>query len=98
MQTTHFGLARLTNKKEGFALFEQLGEKDQLKFVIKDHEDYNYAKHIISSYKISSSLIFQPVFGEDISWLGESILKDRLHGVRVLPQLHKLMWGEKRGV
>lgn len=85
-------------KRMDFTLFEELGPKDQLKFVIKDEEDYNYAKQILNSYKISSSLIFQPVFGEDISWLGESILKDRLHNVRVLPQLHKLMWGEKKGV
>ena len=85
-------------KRMDFTLFEELGPKDQLKFVIKDEEDYKYAKQILNSYKINSSLIFQPVFGEDISWLGESILKDRLHNVRVLPQLHKLMWGEKKGV
>ena len=81
-----------------FSLFEKLGKKDQLKFVINGREDYTYAKNVLNSYKISSSVIFQPVFGQDITWLGESILQDRLQNVRVMPQLHKLMWGEKKGV
>ena len=81
-----------------FELFEKLGRKDQLKFVIQDEEDYLYAKSVIKSYKIKASLIFQPVDGKNLSWLTESVLKDNLHSVRVLPQLHKIIWGEKRGV
>lgn len=86
------------HERMDFSLFEQLGKKDQLKFVIKDITDYNYAKQVIKSHKIKSSLIFQPVHGKDITWLGECILNDGLHNVRVMPQLHKLMWGEKKGV
>ena len=85
-------------KKMDFSLFERLGEKDQLKFVINSIEDYNYAKKVINSHEIKSSLIFQPVYGSDLTWLGESVLQDKLHKVRVMPQLHKLMWGEKKGV
>ena len=84
--------------KMDFSLFEQLREKDQLKFVINDIKDYNYAKKVINNHKIRSSLIFQPVYGSDLTWLGESVLQDKLHNVRVMPQLHKLMWGEKKGV
>ena len=89
--------SKMENKMD-FSLFERLGKKDQLKFVIKDIEDYNYAKKVINSHKIRSSLIFQPVYGSDLTWLGESVLQDKLHNVRVMPQLHKLMWGEKKGV
>ena len=85
-------------KKMDFTLFEQLGTKDQLKFVIKDSTDYEYAKSILENYKIGCSLIFQTVYGEDITWLAESVLRDKLNNVRVLPQLHKIMWGEKKGV
>lgn len=81
-----------------FNLFPKLGEKDQLKFVIKDEADYNYAKMVLNSHNLKCSVVFQPVHGENITWLAESIIKDNLNKVRVLPQLHKLMWGEKRGV
>ncbi len=84
--------------KMDFTLFEQLGAKDQLKFVIKDNTDYEYAKSVLKSHKIGCSLIFQTVYGEDITWLADSVLRDKLNNVRVLPQLHKLMWGEKKGV
>jgi len=85
-------------KRMDFTLFEELGGKDQLKFVIKDNTDYEYAKNILKSYKIRCSLVFQTVYGEDITWLADSVLRDKLNKVRVLPQLHKIMWGEKRGV
>ena len=31
-------------------------------------------------------------------WLVEKVTKDRWYGARVLPQLHILLWGNKRGV
>ena len=89
--------SRMENRMD-FKLFEQLGDKDQLKFVIKDNTDYEYAKSILESHKIGCSLIFQTVYGEDIRWLADSVLRDKLNNVKVLPQLHKLMWGEKKGV
>ncbi|MEM4409835.1 MAG: radical SAM protein, partial [Candidatus Caldarchaeum sp.] len=67
-----------------------LKPKDQLKFVIKDYADYNYAKSILTSLPIEASVIFQPVFGTDPAWLAECVLEDHLDSVRVLPQLHKL--------
>ncbi len=85
-------------KRMDFTLFEQLGAKDQLKFVIKDSTDYEYAKSILEEHNIGCSLIFQTVYGEDITWLAESVLRDKLNNVRVLPQLHKIIWGEKKGV
>ena len=81
-----------------FALFEKLRPSDQLKFVILDENDYEFAKNILCKYKIKSSIIFQPVYGKNLKWLAEKILEDNLEQVRVLPQLHKSIWGEKRGV
>jgi 7-carboxy-7-deazaguanine synthase len=81
-----------------FRLFEKLRPKDQLKFVIKDGVDYEYAKSILKSYKIEASMIFQPVHGTNLKWLTEKIIQDKLEDIRVLPQLHKIIWGEKRGV
>lgn len=84
-------------EKMDFALFEKLRPKDQLKFVIKDEVDYNYAKEILKSYQIKASIIFQPVYGTNLKWLTEKTLEDKLEKVRILPQLHKFIWGEKRG-
>ena len=81
-----------------FDLFEKLETKDQLKFVIKDEEDYTYAKNVLNKYKLKASIIFQPVHGKNLFWLTEIVLTDNLNSVRVLPQLHKIIWGEKRGV
>ncbi len=81
-----------------FSLFEKLRASDQLKFVISDVEDYQYAKNILKENNISANIIFQPVYNSDTNWLYDKVLKERLENVRVLPQLHKLIWGEKRGV
>lgn len=80
-----------------FSLLEELGKKDQLKFVIKDHGDYEFAKNVLSSHKIRASVIFQPVSGVNLKWISESVLNDNMSNVRVLPQIHKLIWGNKRG-
>ena len=39
----------------------------------------------------------QEMMGADIEWLAEKVLEERLD-VRVLPQLHKIIWGDERGV
>jgi 7-carboxy-7-deazaguanine synthase len=84
--------------KMDFKLYEKLGKKDQVKFVIKDEVDYEYARSILKSYKIDASIIFQPVHGINLKWLTEKIIEDKLEDIRILPQLHKIIWGEKRGV
>ena len=81
-----------------FQLFEQLNSKDQLKFVVADEQDFDYALGILGKYKIKSSIIFQTVYSENNSWLADAVLKTGLNNVRVIPQIHKVFWGEKRGV
>jgi 7-carboxy-7-deazaguanine synthase len=74
-----------------------LTKRDQLKFIIKDKEDYEYAKRIITKYNPKCIVFFQPVWGTSAKKLASWILKDGL-AVRLSLQLHKLMWGTKRGV
>ncbi len=76
---------------------ELLAAKDYLKFVIADEKDYSFSKSIIEKYPFDGEVIFQPEGGKNLKELTEKVLKERLN-VRVLPQLHKLIWGEKRGV
>ena len=85
------------HQKMNFSNIELLSINDQLKFVIADNEDYKYAKEIIAKYKPICRIIMQPVGGRDLKELAENVLKDGLN-VQVLPQLHKLIWGDKRGV
>lgn len=81
-----------------FSLYDSLEKKDQLKFVIADEADYEYARGVIAEHNIRASIIFQPVYGTQAGWIAERILRDGMGNVRVLPQLHKIFWGEKRGV
>lgn len=75
-----------------------LRKKDQLKFVIADERDYGYAKKFLKEKGdlLGCEVIFQPVGGTDIREIAEKVLRDGLD-VRVLPQLHKLIWGNERG-
>lgn len=72
---------------------------DQLKFVIQDLNDYEFAKNILNEYEPKCNIIFTPVDGVDLKWLVEKVIEDNnvYSGselkVRVLPQLHKLVWG-----
>lgn len=77
-----------------FENIELLGPTDQLKFIITDNVDYAYAKEIIEKYSPKCEVIFTPVGGRDLKAIAEKVLKERLN-VRVLPQLHKLIWGDE---
>lgn len=81
-----------------FSLFGKLRPRDQLKFVIADEADYEYAKRVVSEHPVSANIVFQPAGGLSLEWLTDRVLSDNIDRVRVLPQLHKLIWGERRGV
>ncbi|RMD85590.1 MAG: 7-carboxy-7-deazaguanine synthase QueE [Calditrichaeota bacterium] len=80
---------------------EFLTPKDEVKFVIKDRQDYEWAVTIINKYKLDErvQVLFSPVWGEmELKSLAEWILQDRLK-VRFQVQLHKFIWSpETRGV
>jgi 7-carboxy-7-deazaguanine synthase len=73
-----------------------LRKYDQLKFIVADRRDYEFARRIMNEYNIPCEIIMTPVGGKEMRWLAEAVLADRLN-VRVLPQLHKFIWGNERG-
>ena len=80
--------------------FKELGIKDELKFVIGNREDYEFARDLLSSFPaIVCKINFSPVSGTLAPRsLAEWILHDHLP-VRLNLQLHKIIWGpEARGV
>ncbi|TLY35157.1 MAG: 7-carboxy-7-deazaguanine synthase QueE [Nitrospirae bacterium] len=67
---------------------------DEIKFVIKDRGDYEWAANAVSTHAFSErhTVLFSPVFGElNPQTLAEWVLADRLP-VRFQLQLHKLIW------
>jgi 7-carboxy-7-deazaguanine synthase len=74
-----------------------LSKNDQLKFVIKDKKDYEYAKKIFQKYKPVCLVFFQPIWGTNFKNLADWIIHDNLE-VELGLQLHKIIWGDKRGV
>jgi 7-carboxy-7-deazaguanine synthase len=77
-----------------WANMDHLSQKDEVKFVLKDHTDYEWAKNIVKQYSLGElcPVLFSPVFGSlDLQPLAEWILSDRLP-VRFQVQLHKLIW------
>ena len=76
---------------------ELLSPIDQLKFVVANREDMMYAAKILKEHKVDCPVIFTPVGGLALEPVADFVLKKKLN-VRVLPQLHKLIWGDKRGV
>ncbi len=78
-----------------------LPRKSQIKFVISNEADYQWAVGILKRYKLPDKypVLFSPAFPNlDPKQLAQWILRDRLH-VRLQLQLHKIIWGnEKRGV
>lgn len=79
---------------------ERLGDRDELKFVIGDRRDYEFAKEILAKLPAAGLKAgFSPVFGTlSPRLLAGWILEDRLP-VRLNIQLHKIIWDpEARGV
>ncbi|NVL89594.1 MAG: radical SAM protein [Desulfobacterales bacterium] len=81
----------------------RLTEKDEIKFVIGDRADYEYAKKILDlmdTGPVRKTLVhFSPASGKiQPKRLAEWILEDHLN-VRVHIQLHKIIWPhEQKGV
>jgi len=82
------------SEKMVFGNIELLGPTDQLKFVMSGDADYEHAKEVIREYAPKCEVVFTPVGGTDLREIAEKVLKDGLN-VRVLPQLHKIIWGDE---
>jgi 7-carboxy-7-deazaguanine synthase len=89
-------------KKNRLANLENLKPTDEVKFVIADRADYEWARDLMKVERIGTrcgEVLFSPVFGSvDASELARWILDDRLQ-VRMQLQLHKFIWHpDTRGV
>lgn len=86
-------------QKNDFKNISYLLPHDQVKFIICNRPDYDWAKTMLQHYQLSTrcEILFSPSYqvqspGELADW----ILQDNLP-VRLQIQLHKYLWGESPG-
>jgi 7-carboxy-7-deazaguanine synthase len=78
---------------------DRLLPHDQVKFVLCDRADYDWAVEMLHKYDLASrcEVVFSPSYGQqDATELADWILADELP-VRMQVQLHKYLWGEAPG-
>lgn len=87
--------------KNRWSNLAHLTPRDEVKFVIADRADYDWAVTAILEHRLDErvhagelrALLISPVWGElDLRQVAEWVLADRLP-VRFQLQLHKLIWG-----
>ena len=84
------------NRWENLAL---LNARDELKFVLADATDYDWARRQIAEHRLAErcTVLLSPVAGAlDPAELAGWIVRDRLP-VRFQLQLHKILWNDARG-
>lgn len=80
-------------------------EADQIKFVVKDEEDLKfvddlYRKNLMSAPKWYVSPVIEDADNLDRVWMDRVVefIKERDSKLRLSLQIHKVIWGNKRGV
>lgn len=84
--------------------------KLSLKIVVGDDDDYQYAHHVAHLFPLVRTFLqvcnptpneggdLAAMLLEKLRWLADRVLADKWHSATVLPQLHVLMYGNKRGI
>ena len=88
-------------KKNLWSIVNDLQTHDEVKFVIGDREDFEWAKEMLNKYSLNKicSILFSPTFGKIVpSLIVEWILEENLP-VRMQLQMHKYIWTpQEKGV
>lgn len=87
--------------KNLYSNIEKLKPLDQVKFVLCNEQDYEWAKFKLDEYSLPQrvdDVLFSPSYGQvEPADLANWIIRDKLD-VRFQMQLHKQLWGDKPGV
>ena len=88
--------------RNDWANLDRLARHDEVKFVIRDRTDYEFARDVVNRHRLErrcGGALFSPVHGVlDPAALAAWVLRDRVPA-RVQVQLHKYLWGaDARGV
>lgn len=84
-----------------YSNYELLQKHDEVKFVVSSCRDFEFACDVVRKYRLperTGNLIVSPVWGriafEDLAAL---VIESELP-LRMQLQMHKIIWGDKRGV
>ena len=78
---------------------KQIKPMDEIKFVVADQEDFEWALQTIREHQLDpKKILFSPVYGQLEGELLAKWILDRGVEARLQLQLHKILWGEKQGV
>jgi 7-carboxy-7-deazaguanine synthase len=88
--------------KNDWSNLDRLGPRDEVKFVVQDRADYEFARDVVARHALAgraAAILMSPVHGVlDARTLSEWMLADRLPA-RLQIQLHKIIWSPTtRGV
>ena len=84
----------LMEKRNRWENIEALTTRDEVKFVVADEIDYEWAKEVMKKYNLAArcTILLSPVFGNiENRMLAEWILRDHLQ-VQFQLQIHKYIW------
>jgi 7-carboxy-7-deazaguanine synthase len=86
------------SERNYWANLERLrADKDEVKFVIADLNDLDFARETIKKYNLENrtrEILISPIFGiENLAQIAETVSKSGLQ-VRLNLQLHKYIWGK----
>ncbi len=71
----------------------KLTPEDELKFVLSDRADYEFAREFLRAHRPPCAALLSPAWGRlEAGAIGDWLLEDRLDA-RLQVQLHKLLWG-----
>ena len=86
--------------KNDWTIINDIKKEDEIKFVIANKKDYDWSKKMIKKHNLNKicPILFSPVYDKiNISRLAEWILEDGLT-IKLQMQLHKHIFGDKKGV
>ena len=84
-----------------YEAYQHLTQLDEVKFVVSDRQDFDFALNVIEQHRLAEKtphLLFSPVWGRIApetlaAWVVNSQLP-----LRMQIQMHKVIWGDKKGV
>ena len=82
--------------KNLYSNLANLKVNDEVKFVIKDREDYNFMKSILIKYPTKAKILVSPMFDKDLNPLiGKEVVdwlvEDKLDHIKLQLQIHKII-------
>ena len=88
-------------EKNCYNAYIHLTPRDEVKFVVSNREDFDFAIDVIRKYDLTAktgNLLFSPVWDRVApAQLAQWVIDCGLP-VRMQIQMHKVLWGDKRGV